>query len=152
MKVLISGSNGMIGSVVAPFLESQGHEVVRLVRREPKAGEVRWDPDAGSIDRSGVEGFDGVVQLACMPWPMRWTAKFKQQMLDNRMAVNGLLAKTLAGCQQKPHVLICASGMGVYPALGEQIITEDSPVGSDFLARLQCDGEAATAPASAAGI
>ena len=47
MKVLISGSNGMIGSLVAPYLASKGHEVVRLVRREAKPGEVRWDPDAG---------------------------------------------------------------------------------------------------------
>ena len=152
MKVLISGTSGMIGSVVTPYLASQGHEVVRLVRREPKAGEVRWDPDAGFIDRNGVEGFDGVVQLACMPWPVRWTTKSKQQMADNRIAVNSLLAKALAGCQRKPQVLVCASGMGIYPSSGDQILTEDSPVGSDFLARLQCDGEAATATASAAGI
>jgi uncharacterized protein (TIGR01777 family) len=137
---------------VAPFLASRGHEVVRLVRREPKAGEVHWDPDAGLIDPGALEGFDGVVQLACMPWPMRWTAKFKQQMLDNRIAVNSLLTKTLAGCQQKPQVLVCASGMGIYPPSGDQVLTEDSPLGSDFLALLQCEGEAATAPASAAGI
>ena len=83
---------------------------------------------------------------------MRWTAKFKQQMLDNRIAVNSLLAQTLAGCQHKPQVLVCASGMGIYPPSGDQILTENSPLGSDFLAHLQCQGEAATAPASAAGI
>jgi uncharacterized protein len=152
MRVLIAGSSGMIGSVVAPFLACQGHEVIRLVRRVPGAGEVRWDPDAGVIDSAGLEGFDGVVQLATMPWPMRWTAKSKQHMRDNRIGANGLLARTLAGCKRKPQVLMCASGMGIYSPSGETVLTEESPLGTDFLAHLQCDGEAATASASAAGI
>jgi uncharacterized protein (TIGR01777 family) len=152
MRILIAGSSGMIGSVVASFLANQGHEVVRLVRREPGAGEVHWDPDAGVIDSSGLEGFDGVVQLATMPWPMRWTAQSKQQMRDNRIGANGLLARTLAGVKRKPQVLVCASGMGIYPPSGDTVLTEESPLGTDFLAKLQCDGEAATALASAAGI
>jgi uncharacterized protein len=77
MRILIAGSSGMIGSAVTPFLARQGHEVVRLVRRVPGAGEVHWDPDAGVIDSAGLEGFDGVVQLATMPWPMSWSAKSK---------------------------------------------------------------------------
>jgi uncharacterized protein (TIGR01777 family) len=152
MKILIAGSNGMIGSAVAAYLASQGHEVNRLVRRAPVAGEVHWDPDAGTIDAPGLEGLDGVVHLASMPWPMRWTPKAKQQIYANRIATNSLLAHTLAGCQRKPQVLICASGMGIYPTSGDQILTEDSPPGTDFLAHLQCDGEAATAPAAVAGI
>jgi uncharacterized protein len=152
MRILIAGSSGMIGSAVTPFLARQGHEVVRLVRHVPGTGEVRWEPDAGEIDSAGLEGFDGVVQLATMPWPMRWSAKSKQQLRSNRLGANGLLAKTLAGCKCKPQVLMCASGMGIYPPSGETILTEESRVGTDFLAQLQCDGEAATAPASAAGI
>jgi len=152
MRILMAGASGMIGSAVAPYLASQGHEVVCLVRREPGAGEVRWDPDSGTIDAEALEGFDGVVHVASMRWPLRWTARFKQQMRDNRLATNGLLAQTLAGCRQKPRVFICASGMGIYPPSGDEVLTEASPVGTDFLARLQRDGEAATAPASAAGI
>lgn len=152
MRILISGASGMIGSAVAPYLTSQGHEVVRLVRRVPGAGEVRWDPDAGTIDAAGLEGFDGVVHVASMPWPMRWTSEFKTQIRENRVGTNRLLAETLAGRKRKPQVLVCASGMGIYPSSGDQVITEESALGSDFLAMLQCDGEAATAPASAAGI
>jgi uncharacterized protein (TIGR01777 family) len=152
MKILITGSSGMIGSAVAAYLSSQGHEVNRLVRRAPAAGEVHWDPDTGTIDAAGLEDLDGVVHLASRPWPMRWTPKAKQQIYANRIATNSLLANTLAGCQHKPQVLICASGMGIYPASGDQILTEDSPPGTDFLARLQCDGEAATASAAVAGI
>jgi uncharacterized protein (TIGR01777 family) len=152
MKILIAGSSGMIGSAVAAYLASRGHDVSRLVRQAPVAGEVHWDPDAGNIDAAGLEGLDGVVHLASMPWPMRWTPKAKKQLYDNRIITNSLLANTLAVCQRKPQVLVCASGMGIYPASGDQILTEDSPLGTDFLARLQCDGEAATAPAAAAGI
>jgi uncharacterized protein (TIGR01777 family) len=152
VKILIAGSSGMIGSAVASYLASQGHEINRLVRRAPVAGEVHWDPDAGTIDVAGLEGLDGVVHLASMPWPMSWTPKAKKQLYDNRITTNSLLANTLAVCQRKPQVLICASGMGIYPASGDLILTEDSPPGTDFLARLQCDGEAATAPAAAAGI
>jgi uncharacterized protein len=142
----------MIGAAVATYLTRQGYELRRLVRREPATGEVHWGPDAGTIDGAGLEGFDGVVHLASMRWPMRWTPKAKKQIYDNRITTNSLLANTLASCKRKPQVLICASGMGIYPASGDQILTEDSPLGTDFLARLQCDGEAATAPARAAGI
>lgn len=142
----------MIGSVVAPYLASEGHEVVRLVRREPGPGEVRWDPDAGAIDAGAIEDFDGVVHVASMRWPIRWTSKAKTQIRENRLRANGLLAETLAGCQSKPRVFIFASGMGIYPSSGDTVLTEDSALGTDFLAVLQRDGEAATAPASAAGI
>jgi len=142
----------LIGSAVAAHLASQGHEVVRLVRRAPGASEVHWDPDAGTIDVAGVEGFDGVVHVASAPWPARWTTKAKQQIRANRLATNRLLAQTLANCSHKPRVLVCASGMGFYPPSGDQIITEDSAGGTSWLATLQRDGEAATAPASAAGI
>jgi uncharacterized protein (TIGR01777 family) len=152
VKILIAGSSGMVGSAVTRHLNECGYEVFRLVRRTPGAGEIWWDPDAGEIDEAGVDGFDGVVHLATMPWPMRWTAKAKQRIRANRLATNRLLAEALAGCAHKPRVLICASGMGYYPSSGDTILTEESPAGTSFLARLQQDGEAATAPASKAGI
>lgn len=152
MRIIIAGAGGMIGSVVAPYLTDQGHDVLRLVRRTPGEGEILWDPDAGSVDADALEGFDGVVHLATMPWPSRWTAAAKQQIRANRLATNGLLASTLATRRHKPGVLVCASGMGIYPSSGDQVLTEASPLGTDFLAMLQQDGEAATAPASAAGI
>jgi uncharacterized protein (TIGR01777 family) len=152
MKTLIAGSNGMVGSAVTRHLIECGQEVTRLVRHTPGPDEIWWDPDTGGIDASSLEGFDGVVHLATMPWPMRWTGKAKKRIRANRMATNGLLAESLAGCMHKPQVLICASGMGYYPSSGEAILTEDSPAGTSFLANLQQDGEAVTAPASRAGI
>ena len=152
MKILIAGSHGMIGSAVTRHLIECRYEVSRLVRQAPGPGEVWWDPDDGKIDVEGLEDFDGVVHLATMPWPMRWTAKAKQKIQANRVSTNRLLAESLAGCKHKPQVLICASGMGYYPSSGDTILTEDSPAGTSFLADLQQAGEAATAPASQAGI
>ncbi len=152
MKILIAGSNGMVGSAVTRHLIECGHQVIRLVRYTPCPGEIWWDPDSGEIDTAGLEGFDGVVHLATMPWPMRWTAKAKQKLRTNRLATNSLLVESLAGCTHKPQVLICASGMGYYPSSGDTVLTENSPGGTSFLASLQQAGEAATAPASQAGI
>ena len=152
MKVLIAGAGGLIGSAVMSHLSTRGYEIVRLVRREAGTGEVRWDPDGGTIDVTGLEGFDGVVHVASMSWNSRWTPTFKQRIRDNHVEAIRLIAEALANCHQKPGVLICASGMGIYPSSGDQVITENSPLGTDFLARLQCDGEAAANPAAAAGI
>jgi uncharacterized protein (TIGR01777 family) len=152
MKILIAGSNGMVGSAVTRHLTECGHQVIRLVRHTPGPGEIWWDPNTGQIDTAGLNGFDGVVHLASMPWPMRWTAKAKEKMLANRLATNRLWAESLAGCRHKPKVLICASGMGYYPPSGDEILTEDCPAGTSFLSRLDRDAEAITAPAALAGI
>jgi uncharacterized protein len=152
MKILIAGSHGMVGTAVTCLLAECGYEVVRLVRSTPSPGDVWWDPDAGKIDSEGLDGYDGVIHLATMPWPMRWTDRARQKMRANRLMTNRLLAKSLAECRQKPGVLICASGMGYYPSSGDMILTEDSPAGTSFVATLQRDGEAVTAPAGEAGI
>ena len=152
MKILVSGSNGMVGSAVTRHLIECGYEVIRLVRRTPGPNEIWWDPDSGEIDRTSLDGFDGVVHLATMPWPMRWTAKARAKIRLNRLTTNRLLAESVAGCAHSPRGLICASGMGYYPSSGDTVLTENCPGGTSFLATLQQDGEAATAPASDAGI
>jgi uncharacterized protein len=152
MKLLIAGSHGMVGSAVTRYLIENGHEVSRLVRHEAGSNEVRWNPDAAEINTSGLEDFDGVIHLASMPWPLRWTDKAKQSLRANRLMTNRLLAKSLAACIHKPRVLICASGIGYYPSSGDAVLIENSPVGTGFLARLDRDCEAVTAPASEAGI
>ena len=152
MKILIAGSHGMIGSAVTRHLIECGHEVVRLVRKEPRVGELYWDPDSGNIDASGLEGFDAVVQLASMRWPMRWTRKAKEKLHANRIATYRLLAEALASCVRKPRVLVCASGIGVYPSSGDEILTEDVAPCTSFLSTVDRAGEMATAAAEAAGI
>lgn len=152
MKILVAGSHGMIGSVLTPHLQDCGYQVHRLVRQTPAVGDVRWDPDGGEIDLAGLEGFDAVIHLATMPWPARWTRKVKQVLSANRLGITRLLAESLAQCDRKPKVFVCASGMGYYGSSGDTIITEASPAGTTFLAQLQRDAEASTTPASRAGI
>jgi len=152
MKILIAGSNGMVGSAVTRHLLECGYQVVRLVRHTPGPGEVWWDPDGGKIDNAGLEGFDGVIDLATMPWPMRWTAKAKQKIHLNRSASYRLLADALAACTRKPHVLVCASGIGVYPPSGDAVITENTAPRVSFLSDVDRAGEMATISAEAAGI
>jgi NAD dependent epimerase/dehydratase family enzyme len=152
MKILIAGSHGMIGSAVTCHLIECGHEVVRLVRSTPGSGEVWWDPDAGKIDASGLEDFDGVVNLATMRWPFRWTRKAKEKIRANRIATYNLLADSLAACVHKPRVIVCASGVGVYPSSGDEILTEDTEPCSSFLSEVDRDGESATVTAETAGI
>lgn len=152
MKILIAGSNGMVGSAVTRHLLECNYEITRLVRHTPGPSEIWWNPDAGEIDSASLDGFDGVVHLATMPWPLRWTDKAKQKIRANRLATNSLLAESLARCAHKPKVLICASGMGYYPSSGDSVLTEDCPAGTSFVARLQQDGETATALAGKSGI
>ncbi len=152
MKILIAGSHGMIGSAARRHLIERGHQVFRLVRQTPAAGELWWDPDAGQIDEAGLDGFDGVVNLATARWPMRWTKKVKESLRANREATNRTLAKALAGCKCRPEVLICAAGAGYYPSSGDEVLTENGPSGKGFLSALDQDGEAATAAASEAGV
>ena len=152
MKILVAGSHGMIGSAVMPYLIECGHQVSRLVRSAPGPDEIWWDPDAGKINVASLEGFDGVVNLATMRWPFRWTAKAKKMLLANRTATFRLLAESLAACVQKPSVLVSASGIGVYPSSGDQILTEDTAPCSSFLSTVDLAGETATAAAEAAGI
>ena len=75
LRILVTGTSGLIGSALVPFLTTAGHEVVRLVRRAPNPGEIYWNPDAGEIDEAGLEGFDAVIHLAGKNIAaQRWTA------------------------------------------------------------------------------
>lgn len=153
MNVLVSGSSGLIGTALIKKLSAQGHDVTRLVRRTPRPGEVRWNPDDGSIEASALGHVDAVVHLAGAGiGDHRWTPEYKQQLIDSRMRSTELLAKTLAALDHKPAVLLSASATGIYGDRGDEVLTEASAVGTGFLADLCAGWEAATEPAAAAGI
>lgn len=154
MKVLISGASGLIGSRLIPFLEERGHEVLRLVRREPKGpGEVRWDPAAGTIDSEALAGVEAAVHLSGASIAEgRWTAARKKLLLDSRIDSTSLLAKTLAGLEPKPKVFLSCSAIGYYGDRGDEALTERSAKGGDFLCDLCEKWEQAAKPAKDAGI
>ena len=154
MRVLMSGSSGFIGSALAGHLSERGCSVIRLVRRPARAAdEVSWDPDAGTIDEAGLSGADAVVHLAGRNIADgRWTAERKAQIRDSRVRGTRLLAEALARTDAPPRVLACGTAAGYYGSRGDELLTEDSPPGSDFLSGVVRDAEAAAAPAEEAGI
>ena len=154
MKVAITGASGLIGRALVPFLTTSGHEVVRLVRRAPKAkDEARWDPEAGEVDAAALEGVDAVVHLAGENIAGgRWTAGRKALLRASRVGPTQLLARTLAGLKKKPKVLVSASAIGYYGNRGDAWVTENDPPADDFLGRLSAEWEGAAEPARQAGI
>jgi len=155
MRVAVSGSTGLVGSVVATSLSVAGHEVVRLVRRPPASGEkaVRWDPEKGGIDSAGLEGLDAIVHLAGENIASgRWNATRKAVIRDSRVNGTRILCETLAGLARPPKTLVCASAIGIYGDRGEDLLTEESPPGTGFLAEVCREWEAASAPAARKGI
>jgi uncharacterized protein (TIGR01777 family) len=150
MRVLVSGASGLIGSALAPALEAAGHSVVRLVRRNPAANEMRWDP-GGGIETRTLEGCDAVVHLAGESIAGRWTAQKQARIRDSRVQGTGTLAAALAGSAPPPKVMVCASAIGIYGDRGDEVLREESAPGSDFLAQVTQQWEAATEPAARAG-
>jgi uncharacterized protein len=162
MRVLVSGASGLIGSALAPELGRGGHAVVRLVRREPGAHEVQWDPlkppplatsaTGGAPEDGALEGFDAVVHLAGENIAGRWTTAKKARIRDSRVQGTSMLAAALAQAAPPPKVMVCASGVGIYGDRGDEILREESAPGSDFLAEVVKQWEAAAEPATKAGI
>jgi len=153
VRVVLSGSGGLIGGALAPALSGAGHEVVRLVRSEARPGAARWDPAAGVLDERDLHGADAVVHLAGAGiGDRRWTAARRTEILDSRVRGTELLARTVAGMRRPPAVLVSASAVGWYGDRGDEVLTEDSSGGTGFLASVCRAWEGATAPAEEAGV
>lgn len=150
---VVSGASGLIGSRLVPALAASGFTVRRLVRRQPNnPNEVRWDPEGGAIDAASLDGVDVVVNLAGETIGKRWTTERRRRIRDSRVKGTTLLATTMANVPHKPRVFFNASAMGIYGSRGEEVLDETSSHGIDFLASVCVEWEAATSPASAAGI
>lgn len=153
MKVIVTGSSGLIGTELVAELSRQGHQVTRLVRRLPGAGEAAWDPAAGTIEAEKLEGHDAAVHLAGVGIAdHRWTDEHKRAVMDSRVQGTDLLSRTLAGLTSPPKVLASGSAVGFYGYDNELPVTEASPRGVGFLAEVVTAWEEAAAPAAEAGI
>jgi uncharacterized protein (TIGR01777 family) len=154
MRAAITGASGLVGSALVPFLRTDGHDVLRLVRRPPRGGdEARWDPEAGEVDRAALEGVDAVVHLSGENLAGgRWTEARKVRLRSSRVGSTRLLAETLAGLNRRPSVLVSFSAVGYYGSRGDAWLTEKDPPADGFLAALTADWEKAAEPATKAGI
>jgi uncharacterized protein (TIGR01777 family) len=154
MRIAITGATGLVGSALVPFLQNNGHAVVRLVRGAPRnAGEHRWNPEAGISDVATLGPLDAVVHLAGESVAGgRWTSAFKARIRDSRVGPTRALAQSLADAPTRPRVLISASAIGFYGDRGDEPLTETSPKGQGFLTDVCHAWEAAATPARDAGI
>ena len=155
MKILISGSHGLVGKALIKSLTTDGHEVVRLVRRARSAGapEIEWHPNEGRIDAQQLEGFDVVVHLAGENIAEgRWTADKKRAIHESRVKGTSLLSNALANLSQPPPLFLSASAIGYYGDRGDELLTEKSMPGKGFLPEVCIEWENATKPAVQKGI
>ena len=155
MKILISGSSGLVGKALLSALRGEGHTVARLVRPGGalSPGDVLWDPMAATMDTAAMEGTDAVVHLSGASIAGgRWTPARKAVLRSSRIDTTRVLVDSLINLRTKPSVLVCASATGYYGNRGDEILTESSSPGTDFLSLLARDWEGEAARAEMNGI
>ncbi|HEV2765780.1 MAG TPA: TIGR01777 family oxidoreductase, partial [Pyrinomonadaceae bacterium] len=158
MKIVVTGATGLVGSALVPSLLADGHEVTRLVRSSSKGADggvrdVLWNPAEGKLSADDIEGHDAAVHLAGENVAERWTDEKKRRIKQSRVEGTRLLSETLARLRRKPRVLVSASATGFYGGdRGEEVLTEESAPGKDFLADVCKGWESACDPARAAGV
>jgi hypothetical protein len=160
MRVLVTGATGFIGRALVPVLQREGHQVLAWVRSETAArgrlgAEVELVNAAAGVAAltEALERSDAVVNLAGEPiMGGRWTAARRQVLRSSRIGVTHEIVQALAAARQRPRVLVSGSAVGYYGDRGNDVLTEDSPPGEDFLAQL-CQGwEAAARQARGHGL
>jgi uncharacterized protein len=150
MRVVIAGSSGMIGTSLVAALRGEGHEVLRLVRRTPKAPDERgWDPPAGRLDEGALDGVGAVVNLCgAGVADKRWNDARKQVLRDSRNVPTEVLAAAVV--EHGVPTLVNASAIGFYGDTGDDVVDETRGAGTGFLADLCREWEAATGVADQA--
>ncbi len=153
VKVLITGSSGLIGTALIESLSANGHEAVRLLRKDVAEGSPSWDPEKGVIDLADVEGITAVVHLAGDNIAKgRWTDRKKARIVNSRVRGTRLLSEFFAASAHKPFVIVSASAIGFYGDRGEELVDETSEPGNGFLADVSKQWEGATAALVDAGV
>jgi len=153
MRILISGSSGLVGSALAGYLAERGCGVCRLVRSGPADSGLLWDPEAGKIDLDAAGDIGAVIHLAGENIASgRWTKARKARIAASRIEGTSLLAGALSGLKRPPELLISASAVGYYGDQGDRTVDETHPAGRGFLAEVASGWEAAAEPATQAGI
>lgn len=154
MKVLISGSHGLVGRALIKSLLSKRDTVARLMREAPSgSNDIEWHPNQDQIDAARLNGFDVVVHLAGESIASgRWSDEKKRRIRESRVKGTRLLSDALRNTSEAPAVFVCASAIGYYGDRGDEVLTEDSSHGDDFLADVCREWEASAEPAKEKGI
>lgn len=156
MNYLVTGATGFIGRHLVEFLLSRGDSVNYLARHRSKTMDSRaafhcWNP--GEMPPlSSVPRLDAVINLAGEPIAQRWNTEVKQRIHSSRVEGTRQLVTAIAALAHKPAVLVSASAVGYYGDRGNEILTESSAPGADFLAQLCIDWEREAIRARASGL
>ncbi|MFZ9751241.1 MAG: TIGR01777 family oxidoreductase [Candidatus Nanopelagicales bacterium] len=142
-RIAVTGASGLIGTALIGHLKSEGHTVQRLVRRPVvSADEIQWDPAAGTVDLTALEGVDAVIHLAgANVGDKRWSKKYKAEILNSRLLGTTTIANAVNAV--KPQVFISSSAIGWYGETGNRAVTEEDRPGDDFLAAVCKEWDAA---------
>ena len=186
MKVLVTGSTGLVGTALVEALVRDGHTVCRLLRRESVTGgkgqakskdagatrsgngrtsnsagqvfDVAWDPEASAASAIGdpqgrTNGAEAVVNLSGASIAGgRWTTQRKMQLRSSRVKTTRSLVAALGKMSTAPKILVSASAIGIYGTRGDEVLTEESAAGGDFLAGLAVEWESEARKAEALGL
>lgn len=138
MRVLISGASGLIGTELRRQLGAAGHTPLRLVRRVARStDEFRWNPELLSMDAAALDGVDAVVNLSGASLSrLPWTPAYRHTILRSRLQSTRTLADAILSAAHRPRVLLNASAVGYYGNRPGEGLTESSPAGEGFLARV----------------
>ncbi len=140
MRVVVSGATGLIGSQLVAALKARGDDVTVLSRNPERAAAalgveaVAWQPLSGPPPTEALAGRDAVIHLAGEPVAQRWSAAAKQSILDSRETGTGHLVDAIAASDRKPAALLSSSAVGYYGKHGDDVVTEQTAAGNDFLA------------------
>lgn len=160
MRVLISGASGFIGTALRTSLNNAGHTAIALLRttsdHRTESESITWDPATDTVDAASLRDIDAVVHLAGAGiGDKRWTSARRSELRSSRIASGRLLATAAARATSAgggPKVYVCGSAIGYYGDRGDEVLTEQSSVGTGFLSELCADWEQSAAPAAEAGI
>ena len=144
MTIVVAGGSGFLGSALVDHWRAHGERVLVLTRRPRREDDVRWSTDSSETTWiRALDGADAVVNLAGEGIAdKRWTTARKAAIVDSRIRATRALVEAIRRVDRPPRTLISASGVGIYGATrGDEILTEDSAIGSDFLARTCRDWE-----------
>jgi uncharacterized protein len=144
MKILITGASGLVGKRLQKSFDQKGYELLLATRGAPRtANEIRWNIENGfsDADLHALEGLDTVVHLAGENVSGWWTENKKKRILDSRVLGTRSVVEAIGKLQNKPKVLISASGL-IYGDRGDEVSNEDSPAGDLFLSRVTIGWEA----------
>ena len=143
MNIVLAGGSGFLGRKLARRLDSEGHKTITLSRHPSAPNQIAWQPDGSASELTRhVEGVDAIVNLAGEGIAdKRWTTARKDALRNSRIVATRTLVRAVAGCVRPPKVFISGSGIGYYGPRGDETVTESTPPGNDFLARLCVEWE-----------